>query len=854
MGWYVQSPKEVVKNLKSSRDGLSEVEVQKRFGEHGKNVLRKYKSRSKFGIFASQFKSLLVLILILASVVSVLIGHFLDAVIIIVIVFLNSGIGFFQEYKAEEIIEKLRKSLRYKVLVFRVGVQKEIDSKFLVPGDIVLLKEGDKILADCRVLESNGLKVNEAILTGESFPVDKNEKNLDGNVVLAERTNMLYAGTSVVRGKSTAIVVDTGTNTEFGKLAELVQITKDEKMPLEKKLDTFSKNISLVILLFVSLVFILGVFIGVETVEMFLVSVSLAIGAIPEGLPAIIAITLAVAIKKMYKTNTLVRKLPAVETLGRATVICTDKTGTLTEEELVVDKIYSGKLFSIDGLKKVGVSVKRTLEIGVLCNNARSEKDSILGDPTETALVKIAKIIGIDKKTLTEGNPRFVEHPFNSERKLMSIVREREGIFTSYVKGAPLNVLDKCTKEIVKGKIRLLNPKRKRELIKISKGMENDGLRVLGFGFRQISSKVNQENSENRLIFSGFVGMIDPPRKEVKDAIFDAINAGISVKIITGDSALTTESIAKKIGLMGKTIEGSELNELPEDKWDEVVRTKTIFARTTPQQKLKIVQILKNQNETVAVTGDGVNDILALKKADIGISMGLRGSDVARDSSDIVLLDDNFSSIIGGVKQGRRVFDNLKKSIKFLLAANFGEVFVVLIALILGLPLPFLPLAILWMNLVTDSLPALALSLEPAEKNVMKRKPRSDGLLSGIWKWIIFAGILMIISSLAIFNYGVENYGVEVARTMAITTAIFFELFFVFSCKSEDSLFKTGILNNKFLILAVLVSGGLHSLAIYTPLGEIFGFVALDSLQFSRSILAGFSGLIFFETWKLFRR
>ncbi len=854
MNWYAQTPKEVIKNLKSSLNGLDESEVQKRFGKYGKNVLRKYKSRSKFGIFISQFKSLLVLILVLASVVSILIGHFLDAGVIMLIVFLNSGIGFFQEYKAEEIIEKLRKSLRYKVLVFRDGIQKEIDSKFLVPGDIVILNNGDKILADCRVLESNGLKVNEAILTGESFPVDKDERVLNENVVLAERTNMLYAGTSIVRGKSTAIVVNTGTDTEFGKLAELVQITKDEKMPLEKKLDIFSKNISIAILLFVLLVFLIGIFIGIETVEMFLVSVSLAIGAIPEGLPAIIAITLAVAIKKMYKTNTLVRKLPAVETLGRSTVICTDKTGTLTEEELVVDKIYSGKLFSIEGLKKFSGSIKRTLEIGILCNNARSEKDSILGDPTETSLVKIAEKIGLDKKIITENNPRFVEYPFSSERKLMTIVREKNGIFTSYVKGAPLNVLGKCTKEFVNGKIKLLTPKRKNELIKISRNMQNEGLRVLGFGFKQVSSEINQENSESRLIFSGFVGMIDPPRKEVKAAVLDAINAGISVKIITGDSALTTESIAKKIGLEGKTIEGSELNELPDEKWDETVRTKTIFARTTPQQKLKIVQILKKQNETVAVTGDGVNDILALKKADIGISMGLRGSDVARDSSDIVLLDDNFSSIISGVKQGRRVFDNLKKSIKFLLAANFGEVFVVLIALILGFPLPFLPLAILWMNLVTDSLPALALAVEPAEKNVMKRKPRGDGILSGIWKWIIFAGMLMIISSLFVFNYGFKNYGVEIARTMAITTAIFFELFFVFSCKSESSLFKTGILNNKFLILAVLVSGGLHFLAIYTSLGTVFGFVSLNLEQLKISILSGLSGLLFFESWKLFRK
>ncbi len=854
MDWHAESPKEVLKNLKSSREGLDESEVQNRFAKYGKNVLRKHDGRSKFGIFVDQFKSLLVLILILAIAVSIMIGHFIDAIVIGVIVFLNGGIGFFQEYKAEEIIEKLRKSLNYKVKVFRGGIQKEIDSRLLVPGDIVLFNRGDKILADCRILESKNLRVNEAILSGESFPIDKKKDILEADIVLAERKNMLYAGTTIVKEKVTAIVVATGIETEFGKLAELVQTTKDEKMPLEKKLDIFSRNISFAVLAFVFMAFILGVSIGIDKIEMFLVSISLAIGAIPEGLPAIIAITLAVAIKKMYGVNTLVRRLPAVETLGRATVICTDKTGTLTEEELNVDKIYSGKLFSVEELKKIGLSLRRVLEIGVLCNNARNEKDNFIGDPTETALIRVAKKFGFSKKLLTEKNPRVREYSFDSERKMMSLVRKRGNIMTSYVKGAPLSVLDNCTKELVGGKIRLLDSKRKRELVKISREMENKGLRVLGFGFRQISSPIKQSDAEGRLIFSGFVGMIDPPRKEVRSAVKDALEAGIDVKVITGDSAFTTMSIAKKIGLSGEMIEGKDLDGLPDEKWDEIVRTRTIFARTTPQQKLKIVEVLKNQKETVAVTGDGVNDILALKRADIGISMGMRGSDVARDSSDMVLLDDNFASIIGGVKQGRRVFDNLKKSIKFLLAANMGEVLAVMIGLILGLPLLFLPLAILWMNLVTDSLPALALAVEPSEKNIMKRKPRSDGLLSGIWKWIVIAGILMVFSSLSIFNYGLTNYGVEVARTMAITTAIFFELFFVFSCKSDKSLFKTGIFNNKYLIYAVLLSIGLHFIAIYTLFGRVFGFVALTGSQLGWSVLAGASGLIVFEGWKILKK
>ncbi|MBU2576303.1 MAG: HAD-IC family P-type ATPase [Nanoarchaeota archaeon] len=850
MDWHAHSSESVLKGLKSSEKGLTEAEVQKRFAKYGKNVLRKFKTKSKFMIFLGQFNSLLVYILILVAIISMFIGHWLDAIVIMVVVILNAIIGFIQEYKAEAIIEKLKKSLQYKVTVSREGVHKEIDSRNLVPGDIVILDAGDKILADCRIIKQDNLQINEAVLTGESFPVEKNEKTLRKEIVLADRKNLLYAGTSVVRGRATAVVVETGNNTEFGKLADLVQTTTDEKMPLEEKIDTFSKNISIAILVFVSVAFFIGIAVGIDKVEMFLVSVSLAVAAIPSALPAIIAITLAIAIKHMYKVNTLVRKLPAVETLGRATVICTDKTGTLTEEELKVDKIYSGRIILVDGIKELSVREKQILKIGILCNNARDEADEILGDPTEIALIKVAKRFGICKGEVVGKNGRVKEYPFDSERKMMSIIRENGKIRTSYVKGAPLFVLDRCTKEFVEGKLKLMTAKRKKELVKISRVMEGEGLRVLGFGFRQVTD-IKQDDAENHLVFVGFAGMIDPPRKEVKDAIMEAMAAGIKIKVITGDSAFTTKAIVEKIGLEGKLIEGCELDKLPDEKWDEVVRDRTIFARVTPQQKLKIVEILEKQNETVAVTGDGVNDILALKKANIGIAMGIRGSDVARDSSDMVLLDDNFASIIKAVRQGRRVFDNMKKSIKFLLAANAGEVLIVIVGLLLGWPLIFLPLAILWMNLVTDSLPALALAVEPAEKDIMKNRPRKDGLLKGIWQWILLAGVLMVVSSLVVFNYGLNNFGIEAARTMAITTAIFFEMFFAFSCKSNNSLFKTGILNNKYLIYAVLISGALHLIAIYTALGSVFGFVALSGAQLGISVAAGLSGLVVFEAWKI---
>jgi len=856
MDYYKESPEEVLKKLRTSKRGLSKSEVQKRFAKYGKNVIEKVKTKSKIRILFSQFNSFLIYILILAGLVSLFIGHNIDAAVIFAIVIINGLIGFAQEYKAEEIIEKLKKSLSYKAIVVREGKRQEVDSRLLVPGDIVVFEAGDKVLADCRVLECENFQVNEAVLSGESFPIAKQTDAFTQNVILAERKNMVYAGTTVSKGHATAVIIKTGSNTEFGNLANLVQTTESDKTPLEKKINLFSTHISIAILAFVFVAFLIGIYLGVGTLEMFMVAVSLAIGAIPEGLPAIIAITLAASITQMKKVNTLVRKLPSAETLGRATVICTDKTGTLTEEKLTIDSIYSGKKINVATMKKLDGQTKKLLEIGMFCNNARDEGSVILGGPTETALIAIGKQFGLNKKTLTEQNPRHTEFSFTSERKIMSIIRKNGAMHTSYVKGAPQFILEKCTKELVNGKLSLLSKSRRQELEKILADMEQNGLRVLGLAFKELGKSVAakdklQESAETRLIFTGFIGMIDPPRKEVKNAIRQAQEAGITVKVITGDSAGTTEAVARKLGLKGTTIKGRVLEGLNKKQFENAVVEHTIFARVTPEQKLKIVDVLKAKGEVVGVTGDGVNDILALKRADIGIAMGVRGTDVARESSDVVLLDDNFASIVGAVKQGRRVFDNMKKSIKFLLAANLGEVVAVIIGLIMGLPLIFLPLAILWMNLVTDSLPALALAVEPAEPNVLKRKPENKNLLHGIWNYTLVAGILMVISSLIIFNYAFSNFNVEIARTMAITTAIFFELFFVFSCKSKQSLFKTGILNNKLLLGAVALSIGLQLIAIYTVFGNLFEFVPLTLSQLGWSILAGSSGLIVFEGWKL---
>lgn len=850
MGWHDLNSKEVLKNLSTSVNGLNETEVQKRFGEFGKNVIKSQRSKSPLMVLIGQFNSLLIYILIISAILSVIIGHTIDAVVILAIVLLNSMIGFFQEYKAESIIEKLKESLKYKVMVLRDGVQQEIDSMYLVPGDIMVLDSGNKILADARIIESEELQTSESVLTGESFPVDKTAKEISPETILADRKNMLYAGTTISKGKALAVVVETGMNTEFGKLAGLVGETKSDKVPLEKKVDGFSKLISVVVLIFVAIIFLIGVNTGIDKIQMFLVSVSLAIGVIPEGLPAIIAITLSIAVKQMYKSNTLVRKLPAAETLGRVTVICTDKTGTLTEEKLAVDKIYTNEMYSLNEINRKDKDMLQLFKIGVLCNNARDEEDNILGDPTEVCLIRAAKEFGLSKINATQNNRRIKEFAFDSERKMMSIVRERNGIKTSYVKGAPNFIIENSTKEFVDGRVKLLSIKRKQELMQVLEEMESSGYRVLGFGFRQIE-KVTQKNAENCLTFCGFIGMIDPPREEVRLAIKEAMDAGIKIKIITGDSALTTKAIAHKIGLEGETITGAELDKIKDDDWDDIVKQKTIFARVTPQQKLKVVETLKKQNETVGVTGDGVNDILALKRADIGISMGIKGSDVARDSSDIILLDDNFASIIKAVKQGRRIFDNLKKSIKFLLSVNVANLFIIMVALFLKWPLPFLPLALLWMNLVTDSLPALALSVEKPDDGIMKRKPENESLLNKIWPVILFAGFINFVTVMVVFNLTINIYGLDIARTVALTASIFQAILISFSFKSDKFVLRKDIFDNKWLVYAGIFSILIQLIAIYTPLGSLFGFVPLNANQILWSFGAGFFGLIVLEIGKL---
>lgn len=865
--WHAKKKEDILKELNTTEKGLSAEEAKKRL-QNGRNVIREIHKLNTLKIILEQFQSFIIYILLIAAVISFLIKHNLDGFVILAVVILNASIGFSQQYKAEKAIISLKKLIIPKSRVVRDGRHMVIPSEEMVPGDIVLLETGDKINADCRVIDSINLQTNEAILTGESFPIDKSSSILLPNTILSKRENMLYTGTQVVRGEGLAVVVAIAMDTEFGKIAETLQEIESPQTPMQKRLDKFSKQIGYIILIAVAGLMLLGFTENFDKFDIFLTAIALAVSAIPAGLPAVLSISFAIASFAMSEKNVIVRKLPAVETLGSVTVICSDKTGTITEEKMHVQEIFSGN----KSFKKVGKELQfknkplkikshkdlfYTLKTSVLCNNARFEElqkgeYEIIGDPTEQALLSNSLELGLNKKLMTEEEPSVRRIEFESKRKLMSIIRENGRHNTIYSKGAPEKILSICASELIDGKVVSLTEKRRKEIIKNLREMEKDALRVLGFAFKSYSKKAKIE--EKGLIFLGLIGMLDPPRKEIREAIRHCTHAGISVKMITGDSAVTAGAIAKRIGINGKIVTEDELEKMSDEQLSNSINEISIFARTTPLQKLRITNILQKKGETVAITGDGINDVLALKSADIGVAMGIRGTDVARDVSDIILTDDNFASVVQGVREGRKTYDNIKKFTKYFLAVNFSEIFLVLITLLMRLPLPLLPLQLLWMNLVTDSFPAISLVFEK-EENVMKTKPRKEkSLLDGIWRFVILAGILALIAELVMFLFGYyHSYDLLRIRTMTLTTAIMFEIFFVYSCRSNTSLFKGGFFSNKWMNYATLLAISVHLFLLYTPLGIYFSLIPLSLMDWIFILPFAISGLLIFETVKYFR-
>jgi len=856
---------EIFREFNSGKEGLTVAGAEKSLQIHGPNELISKKKINPIKIFLEQFHSFVVYILIAALVISIFLGEKIDAIVIGVIVILNSIFGFVQEYKAEKSIEALKKLASLKATVIRDGKEKEIDAKQLVPGDIIVLETGDKIPADSRLIEIVELQTQEAALTGESLPVKKDLKILPVKTPLAEKFNMIFSGTIVTSGKGKAIVTGTGMNSEIGKIAKLIEEAEEGLTPLQIKLNQLGKWLGIATILIAGVVFLGGVLKGGSYIEFFIIAVSLAVAAIPEGLPAVVTIGLAIGVQKMIKKNALIRKLPSVETLGSTTVICTDKTGTLTKNEMTVKKIYSNnKIIDVTGSgyeikgeffhnnKKINPKeISLLLNIGILNNDAAFDNKNVIGDPTEAALIVSAAKAGFNKAEIQKQHPRKDEILFTSERKIMTTMHNIDGENFAYVKGAPEVVLSKCNFIKENGKVKKLTEKRKNEILEINEKFANNALRVLGFAYKTVLDK---KRAEKNLIFVGLQGMMDPPRAEVKEAIKKCKRAGIKVVVITGDNEVTAKAVAHAIGIEGESLTGKDLEKLNETELEKRVEEISIYARVNPEHKTKIVAALKKEGHIVAMTGDGVNDAPALKNADIGISMGITGTDVAKEASDMILTDDNFASIVNAVEEGRGIYDNIKKFVEYLLSSNLGEVLTIFIAIMIGLPLPLIAIMILWINLVTDGLPALALSVDPEDPDIMERKPRDKNeriISNAIIARMVIVGVVMMIGTLGIFKLYNPETNLAYAQTIAFSTLMFYQMFNVLNCRSEfNSLFKIGVFSNMKLWGAILISVIMQIIVIHTPLSTYFKTVPLTLIDWGYVILVASTVFIIVEIYK----
>jgi len=911
--WHAMQKDEVLQTLKSSQNGLSSEEAKSRLIQYGFNELKEKKRRTALQMFLEEFKDIFILLLIAATVFSVIIGYYelltdptlgfletyADAITIGIIVVLVAIAGFVQEYRAEKAIEALKKLAAPKARVMRDGKETMILAREVVPGDILVLEAGDTVAADSRLLEAVELKTDEAILTGESTPVNKSLQPVKPDAPTADRRDMLFMATHTIYGRAKACVASTGMNTEFGKIAEMVQEAEEEETPLERKLDSFAKKIAKVVVAVCIVIFALEAFDVVASgsielegfIDAFLSSIALAISAVPEGLPAIVTITLALGAREFAKRNAIIRRLSSAESLGATTIICSDKTGTLTKGEMTVRRIcVNNKLIEVTGVGyepkgefhqenspidlKSYPDLSLLLQIGSLCSNAKLDKGekgwSIIGDPTEGALIVSAAKAGFEENELEKNFPRIAEVPFTSERKCMTTVHSRpDGERVAYMKGAPEIVLEKSSFVLEDGKEQKLNVAKRKKILDVNEQFATDALRVLGIAYRRLPQELkelNEKTVEHDMVFAGLEGMIDPPREEAITANLTCQKAGIKAVMITGDHKLTAMAVAKEIGILKEdslVLTGTELDQISEEEFDKIVEKVAVYARVSPEHKLRIVKALKKKGEIVAMTGDGVNDAPAVKSADIGISMGIAGTDVTREASDLVLTDDNFATIVKAVEEGRVIYDNIRKYARFLISANFDELLVIgTFAILLGLfgpqmfPLPLLPQMILWINLVTDGAPAVSLATDPPDEDVMKRKPRkpTEGILHGMGAFIIASFILQSAGTILVFvleyylfpahpwgwpngpfNEANRLLTLDEARTTAFVQAAMFELFVVWNCRSETrSVWRMGrnALKNKYFVLAEIVSIAATLGICYVPItAQMFGLVPLTLID-----------------------
>ena len=857
MIYYKSSKEDVLKNLETTENGLDDEQVKDRLQKYGLNKLKEAKKNSLLSKFIEQFKNLMLIILIIAAIISAVVAYventneYIDTIVILFVVFLNAILGVIQESKAEKAIEALKEmSLPY-IKVKRNGNVASIKTEELVVGDIVLLEAGDSVPADMRIIKNHSIRVEESALTGESLPVDKTDHKIKGtgDVSLGDRNNMLYYGSSVVYGRCEAVVVATGMDTELGKIAEALTSQKAEITPLQKKINELSKVLTVLVVVIAVVMFFVGYLQGNKILDVFMLAISLAVAAIPEGLSAVITITLAMGVQKMAKEKAIVRKLSAVEALGSTEVICSDKTGTLTQNKMTLRKIYlDNKLVSVDEVNELNDllsneinkdDLEKLLNITVLCNDTtygeESGKKVLLGDPTETCLVEFANKVGFDKEKMDEIHPRIDELPFDSSRKMMTTVNEIDNKKYTFTKGAIESVLNNCNKIIIDGKVIDLTEKNKKEILEKNLEMADSALRVLACAYRE-NENDNNLKEERNLVFVGLVGMIDPPRKEAKRAVEKCFTAGMVPVMITGDNIDTANAIARELGILTdgyKSVTGIEVDKMSDDELYNEVDKIRVYARVSPENKIRIVKAWKKRGKIVAMTGDGVNDAPALKGADIGVGMGITGTEVSKSVSSMVLADDNFATIIVAVKEGRRIYNNIVNVITYLLASNLAEILIIFISTLFNNVI-LMPIQILWINLVSDTLPAIALGFEKEERGIMHEKPRNSNesifnpfLVTRVFVFGVLKAVMVFLMYFILNN----KYNTEIAKSAVFVTLCLVEILFSFICRSDKrSVIKIGLFANKPMILCIVGALLIHVVILIVPaLSALLGISVMSS-------------------------
>ena len=859
--WEAKEVKRVEEEFGTNQEyGITQEEAKKRIEHYGKNKLADKKKENIFIRFIKQFNDFMIIILIVASIISAVVskfdgsGDYIDSIIIIAIVVFNAIMGLLQEAKAEKSLEALKTMTAPVAKVKREGKIVTIPGEEVVPGDILFLEAGNYVPADARLIMASNLKVEESSLTGENLPVLK-----DANIILnncqgiGDMVNMVFSSTVIVNGHGIAIVTETGMNTKVGKIANMIITDEAPQTPIQKKLAKVGKSLGIGCLIICLVIFIIGLFKKIEPIEMFMTSVGLAVAAIPEGLPAIVTIVLSIGVTKMAKKNSIIRKLPAVETLGSSSVICSDKTGTLTQNKMQVVEEFT-----------LGLSKNNLIKLACMCTNSEvqieGQKKVAKGEPTEAAIVNEALNQNIDKNELYTKMRRVADIPFDSTRKMMTTIHKFENKYMIITKGAPDIILGKCKYYNENENLKVIDLNINRKINENNEIMANKALRVIAVAYKiidTIPSKIESNQIEDGLTFVGLIGMIDPPRKGVKEAVAACRRAGIKTVMITGDHILTAKAIAKELGILKMrdgAITGKELDQISQKELEKNIMSYSVFARVSPEHKVRIVKAFQSEGAVVAMTGDGVNDAPALKNADIGIAMGKNGTDVAKNAADMVLADDNFVTIVEAVKQGRNIFDNIRKAIHFLIATNIGEIVTIFMGLILGLKSPLLAIQLLWINLVTDSFPAIALGLEKSDANIMNRKPidSKKGLFAdGLWSKIFVEGTMLGMLTLFAFSIGNKMYSLEVGRTMAFVCLGMLELVHSFNIKSEESIFKVGIFENKYLVGAFLLGTIMQvGVVIFSPIASIFKLVPLNSIQWIYTILISLVPIVIVEIQK----